>query len=342
MSVWKGLVIMKHTAFLVLLLMVLTGCQDLVAPKRDSGSTGSGPSPSGEPQVTADQEVTIGDVEQKVFISTTLEEGPGFTAQEFVDPRSRVTMVTANVASPAPSHLNIVVRMKAERNFLDTPVVMRGKVVCDAVSEPLATFTRVFGQEAVKMDELVLTTDLMKALTDIPDTTLVTTEIDTLLLPKGTDEATVDPLTATTTPERRTTMLSNPVRINFADDPDKAVKLPVPTPLEVPDNVTPPAPAAPPAATAPTAAPTSDPAAPEMATEAPTEPAHDAVDETLPSSVSEPVAEPLEPAAPEPAAEPEAPSAADVVPAAPEAADAAEPSAPDVTPTPEDAAAPSQ
>ena len=63
------------------------------------------------------------------------------------------------------------------------------------------------------------TVNVLEGLSEVPDTMLIHVRADAWLMPEGTDESTLNPLTDTA-PDQ-VTIMSNPVRINFVMEEEK-------------------------------------------------------------------------------------------------------------------------
>jgi hypothetical protein len=184
--------------------------------------------PAGARADTAAAHVTdIGDVEADVRIEATVADeslGAQVTAIEDRTVRSTLTMTTATVPPPPPAQLWLRFRVAPGKNvnYARRPVVVRGRILRDNV--PLDTFSTVLGaylhaQQTVAVGTvrpLDFKVDVLQGLAAPPPTMLVHAQAELMLLPEGTDEATLDPAAVTAEAGNQTTVLSNPVRINFA------------------------------------------------------------------------------------------------------------------------------
>jgi hypothetical protein len=169
----------------------------------------------------------IGDVEADLRIEATVADeslGAQVTAAEDRTVRNTLTMTTATVPPPPPAQLWLRFRVAPGKNvnYARHPVVVRGRILRDNV--PLDTFSTVLGaylhaQQTVAVGTvrpLDFKVDVLQGLAAPPPTMLVHGQAELILLPEGTDEATLDPATVTAEAGNQTTVLSNPVRINFA------------------------------------------------------------------------------------------------------------------------------
>jgi len=139
-------------------------------------------------------------------------EAANVTADEMVSARSFVNLTTITVAPPYPEALWVTFRVKSTANFPDAPVALRTRIHID--QEVVDTFSMVLGADATKTSK-EQAIDVLAHVAAAPETMLVHARADAVLLPEGTDPASVDPDTVTAPPERTGTVMSNPVRINF-------------------------------------------------------------------------------------------------------------------------------
>ena len=201
---------MKRIAVVFLLLGSLVTCgprQPAEPPA--TGTIGLPPATSG-----AEHEINIGDVEATVRILGTLapeSEAPNITVQTY-EHALVVDLATITVSPPFPDELKVLFTTRGLRSFGVTPVAVRAKVFVD--KKEVYSYALKFGLRAEyeRPEEVV---DVLAGLETIPDTMLVHVEAEAVLMPEGTNEVSLDPLTATASIERRTTIRSNPVRINF-------------------------------------------------------------------------------------------------------------------------------
>lgn len=160
--------------------------------------------------------VNIGDVEQAVQIQVTLATEPlppNYVQELMMDPRKDLNLARVTVSPPLPDALPVKVAITSRRGFPTTPVVLRLKAYAD--EREVGSYTAVLGKEA-DQNNLIWTVDPLAGVPGLPDSLLVLVKGEALLMPEGTDPATVDPATATVPPERHTsTVLSNPLRVTF-------------------------------------------------------------------------------------------------------------------------------
>jgi len=97
--------------------------------------------------------------------------------------------------------------------FKERPVVVRTKVFRD--NTKIDEFAVVLGEDA-RGKPFVQTLNVLSGLPAVPASFLVHAQADVILLPAGTDPKTVDPKAVSAAADTTGTVLSNPVRINFA------------------------------------------------------------------------------------------------------------------------------
>jgi len=175
--------------------------------------------------------LTIGDVEGNTTVEANIPQelrGVNLKVEE-LSTRSRevVTMATATVKPPYPESLEVRVVIHCKKQFRERPVAVRGTVyreLDNADREAVGTFQTVLGSNAVRYQEkdwlteppLQFSADALAGLDTAPETMLVYAEVEVVLTAEGTDEATLDPATATPPiPADASVMSSNPLRINF-------------------------------------------------------------------------------------------------------------------------------
>ncbi len=207
---------MKPIAVLTLvaaLLWAMTSC----SPK-PSGSPAASQGSAGAEAVqgTIEETVEIGDVEQSVLLSLTLAStltGPNIRQELLRDPRQIINLARVSVKPPFPKELPILLTISSMRTFPDTPVVLRVRAFAD--ERPVGVFAAIAGRHDTGNRDVLWTFDPLKDVPAFPDTMLVRVEADALLMPAGTDPGSIDLQTATTSPERVTKLIGNPLRIQF-------------------------------------------------------------------------------------------------------------------------------
>ena len=202
---------MKRLLAFALLITVLAACNGQPAGSKPAGATGPG-----NGAMSAPTEDNIGDLEQAVLIEASVaqrSEAPNIESTPLVDPTNRMSMLTIDVAPPYPEELWLNIKIKSRRSFPKNPGVLR--IAIKDGDQVLDTFASVIGKTSTP----TVTEHQVNALAardTIPETMLVTIEVEALLMPEGTDPDTIDPTTAEV-PESRYSRATQtpPVRINF-------------------------------------------------------------------------------------------------------------------------------
>ena len=176
--------------------------------------------------VIEETSINIGDVEAVVSIALTVStesRGPQVSVEDIITPNAREILGMSNVTvtAPYPETLVAAIGVFSVDNFADRPVALRGKILREGTQ--IGTFSTVLGKYAtgrvpagvVPMPKLAFTADVFQGMSTMPDTMLIFAEVEAFLLPSGTDESTVDPLTVTTSVENKTVIRSNPMRVDF-------------------------------------------------------------------------------------------------------------------------------
>jgi hypothetical protein len=134
-----------------------------------------------------------------------------------INKRYDLDMSTVTVKPPYPKELWVTFNLKAVQDFKDTPVVLRTKILAD--KQEIDSFSKVVAEQVMTAAP-VHSTNVLAKLDTPPKTMLVYAQAEALLMPEGTDAATIDPATLTAVAGRQGTVISNPVRIDFvAEEP---------------------------------------------------------------------------------------------------------------------------
>lgn len=165
--------------------------------------------------------LTRGDVEANVWCEAVLDpkyQSPTVQYTELKDARPRVNMGTVTLTPPFPTSLPIAVFVKAGQGFKEAPVVLRARVVRtegkDSANETvLDTFNAIISENPRNRIVMEKEIDVLAGVQQLPESYLVLIKAEALLMPEGTDPATLDLATATTSSERIAQILSNPLRI---------------------------------------------------------------------------------------------------------------------------------
>ncbi|MFO7776675.1 MAG: hypothetical protein R6W89_12840, partial [Candidatus Hydrogenedentota bacterium] len=177
--------------------------------------------PAEEAETAGAPTLDVGDVEAQVWVEGSVDpelDDPGVHAQAIVDRRQRRNMVRIQLEPPYPEELWLQYQTSCERNFADTPAVIRGSFVRDVDGAELGRLAGVFGEDGVNT-QYTARIDALEGLEEIPESILITFEGESLLLPEGVDEDEVDPEEAETSSGRQSNFVyCNPVRVIFMED----------------------------------------------------------------------------------------------------------------------------
>ena len=213
---------MRHIAVVFAAITLLTACGSPVAPAPPSDNSvqgsgaGAGPASSSTQGVVAKN---IGDVEQTVFVNLKLAErsrSPRILQEAKADALERVRLLTLDLLPPFPEELWLDAECQCREKYDDTPVVVRGTYLIDgrATEEKISIVLAKHSEQTHALPSV----ELMRLIGPPPDSVLVTLDLEGLLMPMGTDPATIDPWTAKTTPDRTSrAVLGTTVRINFQE-----------------------------------------------------------------------------------------------------------------------------
>ena len=198
----------------LLLVAVLAACNP--AP-RTNAAKGSSVAPKAETSgVTAEKKsMDIGDVESVLHIVATLaarSAAPNIKVEEMKDSRNHLDLTTLTIGPPDPKEVYVSFRVEASKPLTEGPVALRAKILRD--NQEIGSFATLLGADAVNQpyEQAV---NVLAGLEAVPDTFLVHVQAEVILLPAGTDPATVDVRTVSGTPDSTGAVLSNPVRVNF-------------------------------------------------------------------------------------------------------------------------------
>lgn len=203
------------------LLGAFAGCQkqSSVPAAVEQAEKGGGTATS-TPETALSKEFNVGDAETSVELvleldpasaSDSVKETTVLTAKKSVS-QSNVT-----VATPFPGELWVRIRVRPSKPFIERTAVLRGVLTRDDTA--IAQFNVVLGKYALENDPAqpkLFRVNVLADLPALPDTMLLVAKAEILLAPKGTDEATIDPLTLTADQGDTSAKLSNPLRISTA------------------------------------------------------------------------------------------------------------------------------
>jgi len=165
----------------------------------------------------AKRDIDIGDVEFYLKLEATLPPGfssPNISENQMRNKRDWLDLTTITVESPAPEKLDIRFALRGN-NFPGDVIVARFNILRE--QEIIGTCQTVITGES-KSPFIEQTVDVFAGLTQLPDTLLIHARGELVLMPKGTDPASIDPKTATGSADNTGAILSNPVRINIGMD----------------------------------------------------------------------------------------------------------------------------
>ena len=202
---------MKRIFISALIACIVGACDGGQPPSGDRpGDTGAAP------PMSTPAEDNIGDLEQTVFVEAAVAEksrGPNIETTPLVDSTGRMNLFTVDVSPPFPEELWLNVRVRARRSFPKNPGVLR--IAITDGDEILDTFGTVVGRTSTPSVR-EHSVNVLAARDTIPETMLITLDVEALLMPEGTDPDTVDPMTAEVPESRFSRALATPpVRINF-------------------------------------------------------------------------------------------------------------------------------
>lgn len=210
---------------------VLLGCNDDPPSEITTENTESSETPTAPlPLTLNDKRINIGDVEAAVAIAFTVSlesRGPQVAVEDIITPNARDSLGMSNVTvtAPYPKTLQASITISSQKDFPNQPVAVRGKVLRKGME--IGTFSTILGEKARRkmkqgpevVPEFSFTVDIFAGLTTMPETMLLHAEAEVFLQDFGTDEDTLDPLTATANAENTAVIYSNPMHVIFiADD----------------------------------------------------------------------------------------------------------------------------
>lgn len=201
-------------AVVLLSMSALVACQQN-PPAAEPGAAQPEQEQMSEPGVP---ELNIGDIEQTIHFNIELDEAfqtDSVTVEKKEDTMHRVRLVTVNVRPPYPETLPFNTLLRCRQPVSDPPVVLRGGFTLNG-EKRIRNVAMVLWHEKeryVVLDPL----DVVEFVGEpIPDSVLLTLDVEALLMPEGTDGDSLDPLEATVTPERSSTAITaTAVRVNF-------------------------------------------------------------------------------------------------------------------------------
>jgi hypothetical protein len=165
----------------------------------------------------------IGDVEQGVHLQATIADeskAPNIDVKELADSNKLIRTSTLTVSSPLPEHLWLKFFISLDKMGPEAPVVLRGEIGIGEKGEKVIKPFKYVILKRMSSGENEIKIDIIPALEGNPDSILVGSKAEAILLPANTDFKTVNPDTVTGTPETTATLYSNPLRIKFNRTPE--------------------------------------------------------------------------------------------------------------------------
>lgn len=158
----------------------------------------------------------IGDVEARIHVAGTLDEASraeNIEADEYTTPKGDLNMTTVTVKPPFPEQLQVRFSLKGNQRFAERPVALKGAVYRN--KERVKEISAVYADPA---DAPSFVFNALEGLETLPDSLLLHVRLQGVLMPKGTDPASVKPAEAAYTAEAAAHLISNPIRINFIQE----------------------------------------------------------------------------------------------------------------------------
>lgn len=194
-------------------LLIGGSCRVRTSPNEPSAKPAA-PGEEGGPVAEAEKPLDIGDAEAAISLTLNLPAEPAIPnvkAEDLRNMRGGLDLVTITVKPPFPKTFPLELTLKSKQPFAERPLAVR-----------LAIFrgNQQIGSQALTVAGDVrtpfsYTVDALQGLPQPPHTMLLHAEAEIVMLPEGTNPETVNPATATATPEWTGAKVSNPVRINF-------------------------------------------------------------------------------------------------------------------------------
>lgn len=218
-----------YTCALAIIIVLVAACSG----QKDSDRDYAGPVVSDKADTTISSNtlpeklpIDPGDVDSGISIKGTLapeSQSDTVTADYMETQRDTLSMTTITVRPPFPDVLSVMFAVVSSRDFVERPVVMRTRtyrddtVIGDEQGYVLGKNARTLPETAPNAaPPRIFIVNALEGLTEIPDTMLLHARADAWLMPVGTDEENLNPLTDTA-PDR-VSIMSNPVRINFVKE----------------------------------------------------------------------------------------------------------------------------
>lgn len=218
---------MKYPVCLTLASCLLAACgsDNIVVPESST--------PSDSLVVNADinqpQPLDIGDVEATLHIEMQIDDADLLERSQVEVLRTamkRLTAVTVDMTGAPPTSLPIKIRLKSKNDFTHSPVVFRGNLIREIEvgnRETIASFNTVVDiidnaqvpTVAIDRFPIEFKADALAGDVAMPPTMVLYVQAEVILTEIGTPKESIDPATATGTPDTTSQLLSNTLRINF-------------------------------------------------------------------------------------------------------------------------------
>lgn len=164
---------------------------------------------------SASHEADIGDVETSLEYKAVMPEdfeAANVAVEELVNMKKGLDMVTATIEPPAPSEFWVDFVVESKTSFDKFPVVFRGEVTRN--KKRVASYSAILGADA-KETPHVFRFNAFEGLTDPPEKMVLHAQAAVIMLPNGTDPATIDPAQVAGTSSTTGAALSNPFVIRI-------------------------------------------------------------------------------------------------------------------------------
>ena len=205
----------------LILVMLVAGCGSEPS-ERATGPGEADGAPLGKEEAKIDiRRLDIGDIEQMVHFNLSVDprsEGANVQVTAREDTHMRVRSLEVEVHPPFPKEFWLkTVLGSEEKYFSDSPLVVRVKYLRDET-----TVLNSFEDLLVQLEDGFVPYDpinVLAGMDEIPESVLITLDVECLLMPVGTDPATINPKTAATAPDRISHVsIGTVARINFVKD----------------------------------------------------------------------------------------------------------------------------
>lgn len=208
-----------RSRILVATLLVLVGCQPS-SPKVPP-QTPEKVEPTDLPGAVAPQARGAGDAEAETLVELTVTPDPAQTNIKVTaenNAKKDLAICSVKVAPPFPKELWANVRIAVKADYSAQPVVLRGTLRRDGQAIE-AIHTIATGRKPLEVGGAVwpleFKFDVLKGLTQIPESMLLDVMLTAEVTPPGTDAAQLDPGKPPAPDASIGNTMSNPLRIDF-------------------------------------------------------------------------------------------------------------------------------